>query len=60
MIDETSAFLTWALGSGVELPKVPRRRVDSGGFSQFLRAPGAKAAVERWWSTALAVFEQVR
>ncbi len=60
MIDETGAFLTWALGAGVELPKIPRRRVESGGFTQLLRAPGARAAVERWWATAIEKIDQLR
>lgn len=53
MIDETSAFLTWALNTGVELPRIPSRRVDHGGFSQMLRMPGARAAVNHWWRQTL-------
>ena len=53
MIDETGAWLTWALKSGVELPRIPRQRVDHGGYAQLLKSPGAKAAVEHWWYRTL-------
>lgn len=53
MIDETSAFLTWALRNNIEFPRVPTRPVDEGGFSQLLRRPGARAAVNRWWMRTL-------
>jgi hypothetical protein len=60
MIDETGAFLTWALRSGASLPKIPRRRVDAGGFAQLLRSPGAKAAVNHWWNRTLEIVEGLR
>ncbi len=53
MISETSAFLSWALRDGGSLPRIPRRRVDHGGFTAFMRMPGAWAAVQRWWDAAL-------
>jgi hypothetical protein len=53
MIHETSAFLTWALTSGVRLPRIPRRRVDDGGFAEMMRLPAARAAVNYWWSRTL-------
>src|SRR5690606_19045487 len=33
MIAETGAFLTWALRERPSLPRIPRRRVDQGGFA---------------------------
>jgi hypothetical protein len=53
MIEETSAFLTWALQHGQDLPRIPRRRVDEGGFSLLMQQPGARAAVARWWQRVL-------
>lgn len=50
MIDETSAFLSWALNESHRLPRIPRARVDDGGFADMLNRPGAKAMVNRWWS----------
>ena len=53
MISETEVFLTAALRQGGGLPRVPRRRVDAGGFSKMMESPGARAAVVHWWSRAL-------
>lgn len=53
MIDETSRFLSWALASQEDVPRIPCRRVDQGGFSQILRKPGARAAAAHWWYRAL-------
>jgi len=53
MIDETGAWLTWALNNGYDLPRIPRRRVDFGGFERLLQNPGAKAAVNYWWMRTL-------
>ena len=54
MIAETEAFLNWALDpQGAALPRIPRRRVDQGGFTQLLRRPGARAAVIHWWQRVL-------
>jgi len=53
MIAETSAFLTWALSSGVDLPRIPTRRVDEGGFGGRFRHAAARAAGFRWWARAI-------
>lgn len=53
MIAETSAFLTWALRTGVEVPRIPRRRVDEGGFKQLLALPGARERIGHWWDCTL-------
>lgn len=58
MIAETEAFLNWALQDGRDLPRIPRRRVDAGGFEPLLRHPGARAMVLRWWQRALDVARQ--
>ncbi|XAL99008.1 hypothetical protein OT109_15660 [Phycisphaeraceae bacterium D3-23] len=52
-IAETSAFLSWALSQDRPLPRIPRRRVDQGGFAEMMRAPLARKIVAHWWSQAL-------
>ncbi len=54
---EHSAFLTWALEqerTGRPLPRIPRKRVDQGGWSATMRTPGGRALVRRWWRRMLA------
>lgn len=53
MIAQTSAWLSWALAQGEELPRIPRRAVGQGGFDDLLQWPGARAAVRHWWMTTL-------
>lgn len=53
MVDETSEFLTWALSEDRRLPRIPRKRVDQGGFRELLAVPGAKKLVHRWWNRIL-------
>ncbi|MEX0745957.1 MAG: hypothetical protein WD118_10195 [Phycisphaeraceae bacterium] len=53
MIAETSAFLSWALAREHRLPRIPRRRVSEGGFSDLLRRPEARAMVTHWWRRTL-------
>jgi hypothetical protein len=53
MIAETNAFLDWALGDGKALPRIPRRRVDQGGFTELMRRPLAKIVAAHWWRRAL-------
>lgn len=49
MIAEHSAFLTWALAEDRGFPRIPRRRVDRGGFTELLTMPVARAAVSHFW-----------
>ena len=53
MIHETSVFLSWALSTPRAMPRIPRRRVDEGGFAALLKRPGARALVDRWWARVL-------
>ncbi|MEX0887676.1 MAG: hypothetical protein WD009_14685 [Phycisphaeraceae bacterium] len=53
MVQETSAFLTWALRTQADVPRIPCRRIDRGGFSELLKRRGARAAVAHWWVRAL-------
>lgn len=48
---EHSAFLTQALRTrlGVNVPRIPRRKVDDGGFDRLMQDPRGRAAAERWW-----------
>ncbi|MBI1368994.1 MAG: hypothetical protein GC162_10115 [Planctomycetes bacterium] len=53
MIDETSAFLTWALKYDLPLPQIPTRQVSEGGFGQMMKNSGARAAATHWWLRAV-------
>lgn len=53
MIDSTNRFLSWALGSKQPLPRIPRKRMNDGGFSAMLRNRGARALVTRFWNNVL-------
>lgn len=53
MIDHHSQFLTMALRGDAETPKIPRRRVDQGGYSELMKRPGARAAALAWWDSVL-------
>jgi len=52
-IAETNAFLSWALRTDQDLPRIPRRRADKGGFSQMLKRPGSTSIISYWWAKAL-------
>lgn len=52
-IAETSAFLTWALQTDQPMPRIPRRRVDRGGFGELVRRPGSRRLIDYWWAKAL-------
>ena len=49
MIDETNRFLEWAFLHSDQVPQIPRRRADQGGFAQILTHRGARALVNHWW-----------
>jgi len=53
-IAETNAFLSWAMKNPDQpVPRIPRRRIDRGGFSELLRRPNATTIVACWWAKAL-------
>jgi hypothetical protein len=52
-IAETNAFLTWALARERGLPRIPRRKVDAGGFSELLKLPMARTVVDHVWGRLL-------
>lgn len=54
MRDEHSAWLTEALRRGqFDLPRIPVKRADSGGFDEFAATARGRAICERWWRRAL-------
>ena len=53
MIRQTNAFLTLALRGKIDSPRIPRRRLDQGGFAALLRRPGGKALARRIWDRLL-------
>lgn len=53
MIDETSAFLTWAVAEDRGLPRIPRRAVGGGGFGTLVMSrPMARALSRHFWRRA--------
>lgn len=48
-----SHWLTEALRSGKEMPRIPLRRVEDGGWEDLLAKPKGRDAAERWWRRAL-------
>lgn len=59
MIDETSAFLTWALEHDEQLPQIPRQEMSKGGYDKVLKRRGARAAVNHWWHKAVEIVGKV-
>lgn len=53
MIAETSTWLTWMLDNDIPVPRIPRRRVSDGGFTELLNLPGARMAMNVWWIRTL-------
>lgn len=53
MIQDTNRFLTWALQQERDLPRIPVRRVERGGFDRLMSVPGAAKMASRWWGRAL-------
>lgn len=60
MIDETSAWLTWALRTNDRIARIPARRVSDGGFSALLGVPMAKVAFDHWWGRTLDAIDRIR
>lgn len=48
-----SLWLTKALTTRREYPRIPIRAVDSGGFSRLMDRPGGPTLAERWWACTL-------
>ncbi len=52
-----SLWLTRALESGREYPRIPVRPVVTGGFSRLLARSNGRQLADRWWQRALARLE---
>ncbi len=52
-IHQHSAFLNAALSGKITPPRIPRRRVDDGGFTDYIRRPGVRALMNNWWTRIL-------
>lgn len=46
-------WLTEALRSPTQYPRIPIRRVDEGGFDHVRAHPQARARADQWWDLAL-------
>jgi hypothetical protein len=55
MIEETNAFLNWALSDdrAAALPRIPARPVEAGGFADLMRRPFGRLVASHWWARAL-------
>ena len=55
MIDDASRFITWALSQSKEdqVPRIPVKLVEKGGFSKIMKMPGARAMAAKLWSRML-------
>ncbi len=42
-------WLDRAIRSGMDLPRIPLRRVDQGGFDDLLARPRGREVAWRWW-----------
>ena len=52
MIRHTEAYLAWGLRRP-DVPRIPCRRVEDGGFSFLRYEPQARALVADWWNLTL-------
>lgn len=48
-----SAWLTLAMLTGREYPRIPVRETEKGGFGPLRRRPGGLARAAGWWRAAL-------
>ncbi len=55
MIEETNRFLNWALSEGADVPRIPTRLVDRGGFGDIMRMRGARHLAARWWAKVIEI-----
>lgn len=50
---EHSEWLTWALRSGKNFPRIPLRASSSGGWDWLTATPHGRGLAGRWWKAAL-------
>ena len=53
MIDSTNRYLSRMLNGKRRVPRIPRARVDQGGFDWIRKRPGARALAEHFWNRLL-------
>ena len=46
------AWLSRAMESRLEYPRIPIRQVDKGGFDHMLSRPRGRELADRWWEAA--------
>ena len=51
-------WLTRAVRSRSPLPRIPTRRVDSGGFDHLTSRPRGQEVAERWWRMTFSRLDQ--
>ncbi len=55
---ELERWLNWALGvDGSELPRIPLRRVNDGGWSGVVRTLEGRRWADEWWEGAFAAVD---
>lgn len=52
-------WLTRALQSQRPYPRIPLRRVDTGGFDRMMGSPDGRARAETWWNLALQKYDDL-
>jgi len=50
---EHSRFLTLALLSGRRYPRIPAKRVDTGGYSGLMKLSEGEKRASMWWAAAM-------
>lgn len=53
MIESTNRYLSRMLGSRRRVPRIPRTRMDQGGFDWIQGHRGVRALVEHFWNRLL-------
>lgn len=49
---EHSAWLTHAVQTSTPYPRIPTRRVDSGGYDRMMRLEHGPERAAKWWALA--------
>ncbi len=54
-----SRWLSRALSTKKEYPRIPVRPVDEGGFSGLMQTEEGRASAEAWWEQALEMVDDI-
>lgn len=52
-LDEHNRFLSKAFSGQAPVQRIPRVRVDRGGFTAMLRNSDTRKVIEQWWTRVL-------